>query len=144
MDGKENEKSKEKHIETISNLENYDDTNDKTASIQVAVRMRPFSPAEKLLNDDNEKNVRFRNNRVLVLHKNKNEVFQFDHCLDSSSSELFNYASQDVVFRKMGEPLLDYSLKGYNTCLFAYGQSGSGMYLIKYLFVVIFNKENWF
>ncbi|KAI2799311.1 cerebellar granular layer structural organization [Blomia tropicalis] len=126
MDGKENEKSKEKHIETISNLENYDDTNDKTASIQVAVRMRPFSPAEKLLNDDNEKNVRFRNNRVLVLHKNKNEVFQFDHCLDSSSSELFNYASQDVVFRKMGEPLLDYSLKGYNTCLFAYGQSGSG------------------
>eukprot|EP01061_Rhynchopus_euleeides_P013332 TRINITY_DN232_c0_g2_i5.p1 TRINITY_DN232_c0_g2~~TRINITY_DN232_c0_g2_i5.p1 ORF type:complete len:1444 (+),score=584.74 TRINITY_DN232_c0_g2_i5:69-4400(+) len=57
--------------------------------------------------------------------------FRFDHCLwsiegvpdQSGKNRFFNQAS---VYQEIGRLLLDHVFKGYNVCLFAYGQSGSG------------------
>lgn len=37
-----------------------------------------------------------------------------------------NYASQQYVYSKLGSMVLDNALKGFNCCLFAYGQTGAG------------------
>uniref|UniRef100_A0A670HV32 Kinesin family member 13B n=1 Tax=Podarcis muralis TaxID=64176 RepID=A0A670HV32_PODMU len=36
------------------------------------------------------------------------------------------YAGQDVVFKCLGENILQNAFEGYNACIFAYGQTGSG------------------
>uniref|UniRef100_A0A4W3ILQ6 Kinesin family member 13B n=1 Tax=Callorhinchus milii TaxID=7868 RepID=A0A4W3ILQ6_CALMI len=55
------------------------------------------------------------------------QIFAYDHCfwsIDESVTEKF--AGQDVVFKCLGEDLLQNAFKGYNACIFAYGQTGSG------------------
>lgn len=97
------------------------------SSIKVAVRMRPLSDNENSAQGEEIKDVVLKDNLIIIPHKK--ESFEFDYCFNSSNPELFNYASQEIVYRKMGEPLLDYAYQGYNVCLFAYGQSGSGKFL---------------
>uniref|UniRef100_A0A8C4Z7F5 Kinesin family member 13A n=1 Tax=Gadus morhua TaxID=8049 RepID=A0A8C4Z7F5_GADMO len=36
------------------------------------------------------------------------------------------YSGQEVVFKCLGEGILDNAFQGYNACIFAYGQTGSG------------------
>lgn len=36
------------------------------------------------------------------------------------------FAGQDMVYNELARPLLDDSFRGYNTCLFSYGPTGSG------------------
>ena len=99
---------------------------DQPSSIKVAVRMRPLANNEKTGSQKNGKitDVLIKDSKVMI--PSKKDLFEFDYCFDSSNRELFHYASQEVVYRKMGHPLLDYAFQGYNVCLFAYGQSGSG------------------
>ncbi|NXA54008.1 KI13B protein, partial [Nothocercus julius] len=55
------------------------------------------------------------------------QVFAYDHCfwsMDESVTE--KYAGQDVVFKCLGENILQNAFDGYNACIFAYGQTGSG------------------
>ncbi|XP_010215808.1 PREDICTED: kinesin-like protein KIF13B, partial [Tinamus guttatus] len=55
------------------------------------------------------------------------KVFAYDHCfwsMDESVTEKF--AGQDVVFKCLGENILQNAFDGYNACIFAYGQTGSG------------------
>ncbi|KFV49114.1 Kinesin-like KIF13B, partial [Tyto alba] len=55
------------------------------------------------------------------------QVFAYDHCfwsMDESVKE--KYAGQDVVFKCLGENILQNAFEGYNACIFAYGQTGSG------------------
>ncbi|KAG7276028.1 hypothetical protein CRUP_004425, partial [Coryphaenoides rupestris] len=55
------------------------------------------------------------------------DVFAFDHCfwtMDESNTP--KYAGQEVVFKCLGEGILDNAFQGYNACIFAYGQTGSG------------------
>eukprot|EP01060_Flectonema_neradi_P029691 TRINITY_DN4156_c0_g1_i1.p1 TRINITY_DN4156_c0_g1~~TRINITY_DN4156_c0_g1_i1.p1 ORF type:complete len:1040 (+),score=261.65 TRINITY_DN4156_c0_g1_i1:321-3122(+) len=58
------------------------------------------------------------------------EVFDFDKGLWSITPEQqpydFQYASQRTVFDEIGRPALDNAWKGFNTCIFAYGQTGAG------------------
>uniref|UniRef100_A0A8C3TS59 Kinesin family member 13B n=1 Tax=Catharus ustulatus TaxID=91951 RepID=A0A8C3TS59_CATUS len=57
----------------------------------------------------------------------KGDVFAYDHCfwsMDESVKE--KYAGQDVVFKCLGENILQNAFDGYNACIFAYGQTGSG------------------
>lgn len=96
------------------------------SSIKVAVRLRPLSDSEKTSEGHEAyKNILLKDNRVLI--PQKQDYFNFDYCFNSTNRDLFKYASQEVIYREIGEPLLDLAFKGYNTCLFAYGQSGSGM-----------------
>uniref|UniRef100_A0A803YB15 Kinesin family member 13A n=1 Tax=Meleagris gallopavo TaxID=9103 RepID=A0A803YB15_MELGA len=54
-------------------------------------------------------------------------VFAFDHCFWSmDESNTTKYAGQEMVFKCLGEGILEKAFQGYNACIFAYGQTGSG------------------
>ena len=48
--------------------------------------------------------------------------FTYDMAFSSVNLQQHSYASQAKVYAASAQPLLDGVLKGYNTCLFAYGQ----------------------
>ncbi|XP_069764421.1 kinesin-like protein KIF13A isoform X2 [Narcine bancroftii] len=55
------------------------------------------------------------------------KVFAFDYCFWSmDENNKAKYAGQEVVFKCLGEGILDNAFQGYNACIFAYGQTGSG------------------
>ena len=41
-------------------------------------------------------------------------------------SNTTKYAGQEVVFKCLGEGILEKAFQGYSACIFAYGQTGSG------------------
>ncbi|KAJ2835157.1 hypothetical protein GGI24_000026 [Coemansia furcata] len=59
--------------------------------------------------------------------KRRQRVYTFDHSFwtagDPSNT---TYASQEVVFKDIGQAVLKHALSGYHCCVFAYGQTGSG------------------
>ena len=130
-----------KNLELKLNYESGDSgvrtlTSDRTSnvslhksSVQIAVRVRPFIKQEKEISGYD---VVVRDKEVLVKHDNKREnpLFKFDYAFDSTKSDSFNFYDQEKVYCKIGRQVLDYSLEGYNTCLFAYGQSGSGKFFL--------------
>uniref|UniRef100_A0A8B9MP09 Kinesin family member 13A n=1 Tax=Accipiter nisus TaxID=211598 RepID=A0A8B9MP09_9AVES len=47
--------------------------------------------------------------------------------LRNSAADISNYGfGQEVVFKCLGEGILEKAFQGYNACIFAYGQTGSG------------------
>ena len=68
--------------------------------------------------------------------------FTFDHCFYSEFNsqeeeddgggggegrdEQELYQSQEEVFNTIGQPVVDWALDGYNSCVLAYGQTGAG------------------
>ncbi|XP_041797559.1 kinesin-like protein KIF13A isoform X9 [Chelmon rostratus] len=103
--------------------------------VKVAVRVRPMNRREIELNT---KCVVEMEDNQTVLHpppsnaKGENsrkqpKVFAFDHCFWSmDESNVPKYAGQEVVFKCLGEGILENAFQGYNACIFAYGQTGSG------------------
>ncbi|XP_018605926.1 kinesin-like protein KIF13A isoform X6 [Scleropages formosus] len=105
------------------------------SKVKVAVRVRPMNRREIELNT---KCVVEMEDNQTVLHpppsnaaKGENrkqpKVFAFDYCFWSmDESNITKYAGQEVVFKCLGEGILDNAFQGYNACIFAYGQTGSG------------------
>ncbi|XP_069074451.1 kinesin-like protein KIF13A isoform X3 [Pleurodeles waltl] len=103
--------------------------------VKVAVRLRPMNRREL---DLNTKCVVEMEGNQTVLHpppanakqpdnRKPPKVFAFDHCFWSmDESNTTKYAGQEVVFKCLGEGILDNAFQGYNACIFAYGQTGSG------------------
>ncbi|KAM6453883.1 kinesin-like protein KIF13A isoform 8-T8 [Liasis olivaceus] len=103
--------------------------------VKVAVRVRPMNRRELELNT--KCIVEMEGNQT-VLHpppsNNKQgesrklpKVFAFDYCFWSmDESNTAKYADQQVVFKCLGEGILEKAFQGYNACIFAYGQTGSG------------------
>eukprot|EP00759_Apiculatamorpha_spiralis_P004232 PhF_6_TR12567/c0_g1_i1/m.19706 len=102
-------------------------------SIQVAVRVRPF----------NSRELKFESRNVIimddagtleikivrqgkVMENEQPRKFNFDYCFWTHDQTTMTYASQTMVYEKLGTKILENSLQGYNSCLFAYGQTGSG------------------
>ncbi|XP_059805992.1 kinesin-like protein KIF1A isoform X4 [Hypanus sabinus] len=53
--------------------------------------------------------------------------FNFDYSYWSHTTPAdINYASQQQVYRDIGEEMLQHAFEGYNVCIFAYGQTGAG------------------
>ncbi|KAJ8574006.1 hypothetical protein K7X08_010517 [Anisodus acutangulus] len=86
---------------------------DLKGSIRVFCRIRPFSIAS-------QKSVEaLGSNEVHInLAENKSKIYSFDKVFHPSSS-------QGEVFSEI-EPIIKSSLDGYNACIFAYGQTGTG------------------
>ncbi|KAF0303278.1 StAR-related lipid transfer protein 9 [Amphibalanus amphitrite] len=60
-------------------------------------------------------------------HRARYHQFRLDHCFFSDPPEQWTADQQQVqVYAAVGRPLLEDVLAGYNCCLLAYGQSGSG------------------
>ncbi|XP_048457335.1 kinesin-like protein KIF13B [Rhincodon typus] len=105
------------------------------SNVKVAVRIRPLNRREIDLNTKCIIDV--EGNQTILSPANANlskgdarsqpKVFAYDHCfwsMDESIKE--KYAGQDIVFKCLGESLLQNAFQGYNACIFAYGQTGSG------------------
>uniref|UniRef100_A0A8C6QPG0 Kinesin family member 13A n=1 Tax=Nannospalax galili TaxID=1026970 RepID=A0A8C6QPG0_NANGA len=106
--------------------------------VKVAVRVRPMNRRELELNT---KCVVEMEGNQTVLHPPPSntkqgeslifcsfiQVFAFDYCFWSmDESNTTKYAGQEVVFKCLGEGILEKAFQGYNACIFAYGQTGSG------------------
>ncbi|CAJ0953608.1 unnamed protein product, partial [Ranitomeya imitator] len=109
------------HVTTVDDCHQAEN-----CAVTVAVRVRPFSGREM-----NEKaaQVVFMNGQETIVQypdSKQNHSFLYDFSFSSFEKTDLNYASQEKVYEKLAAPLLDWSLLGYNTCLFAYGQTGSG------------------
>lgn len=87
------------------------------ASIQVAVRIRPPNKRE----NDTDVITSTANNNVYLKNPEdkKKKTFGFDFTYDLNST-------QDDVFADVGNKVVENVFKGYNTCVFAYGQTGTG------------------
>uniref|UniRef100_A0A671LF42 Kinesin-like protein KIF13A n=1 Tax=Sinocyclocheilus anshuiensis TaxID=1608454 RepID=A0A671LF42_9TELE len=92
--------------------------------VKVAVRVRPMNRREIELST---KCVVEMEENQTILHPPPSNVFAFDHCFWSmDESNIPKYAGQEVVFKCLGEGILENAFQGYNACIFAYGQTGSG------------------
>lgn len=45
------------------------------------------------------------------------------------TSFFFSFVGQEVVFKCLGEGILEKAFQGYNACIFAYGQTGKSLLL---------------
>eukprot|EP00698_Gefionella_okellyi_P012000 TRINITY_DN3208_c0_g1_i1.p1 TRINITY_DN3208_c0_g1~~TRINITY_DN3208_c0_g1_i1.p1 ORF type:complete len:939 (+),score=213.43 TRINITY_DN3208_c0_g1_i1:46-2862(+) len=96
-------------------------------NVKVAVRMRPFNSREKDMKTT--ACVRMDGQQLVIWNPDKPDdtnEFGFDFCYDSMDSGSPSFASQDTVFRDLGTLFLESCWEGYNSTLFAYGQTGAG------------------
>ena len=84
-------------------------------SIRVMCRVRPLAPSE---GPAPVVNVTADGGEVMLAGKDGSKRFAFDFCFGPSSD-------QAAVFEEV-EPVVEQVLAGFNVCIFAYGQSGSG------------------
>ncbi|XP_069499709.1 kinesin-like protein KIF1C [Ambystoma mexicanum] len=99
------------------------------ASVKVAVRVRPFNSRET--NRDAKCVIQMQGNSTCISNpkqpKDPPKNFTFDYSYWShTSSEDPNFASQQQVYKDIGEEMLLHAFEGYNVCIFAYGQTGAG------------------
>uniref|UniRef100_A0AAY4DAZ2 Kinesin-like protein n=1 Tax=Denticeps clupeoides TaxID=299321 RepID=A0AAY4DAZ2_9TELE len=98
------------------------------ASVKVAVRVRPFNSRE--IGKESKCIIQMSGNTTTILNPKQpkdNKSFNFDYSYWSHTSpEDINYASQQQVYRDIGEEMLQHAFEGYNVCIFAYGQTGAG------------------
>lgn len=115
--------------------------------IQVAIRIRPFldrnAGERTILSVDpsvNEITVQLKPEEIRKnslkdspiastrdTASNKIRQYKFDYVLDSRGSEGdASFASQDTVYETIGARVVRCAMEGYNACLFAYGQTGTG------------------
>uniref|UniRef100_A0A3Q3S7K5 Kinesin family member 13A n=1 Tax=Mastacembelus armatus TaxID=205130 RepID=A0A3Q3S7K5_9TELE len=102
--------------------------------VKVAVRVRPMNRRETELNtkcvvdmEDNQTVLHPPPSNAKGENRKQPKVFAFDHCFWSmDESNIPKYAGQEVVFKCLGEGILENAFQGYNACIFAYGQTGSG------------------
>nr|CCC94840.1 unnamed protein product [Trypanosoma congolense IL3000] len=100
--------------------------------VTVCVRSRPLNEREKRLGSPIC--LQFQNGNMVSIYKssvpaggssdvsgdaNGARTFSFDRAFNSNDSQI-------AVYEYLGLPVLRASLNGFNTCVFAYGQSGSG------------------
>ncbi|XP_067682675.1 uncharacterized protein [Haliotis asinina] len=107
------------------------------STVRVAVRVRPLSGREKdkkahsivTASGDNISinNVKLEGVPEYGDSRERVKHFTFDYCYDSMGDpQQQGYASQEVVYQDLGTEVLQAALEGYNACLFAYGQTGTG------------------
>lgn len=90
---------------------------DLKGNIRVFCRIRPLIE-EKIVGNPKSVVALDSSNVILKLGENKSKRYSFDKVFDPGSS-------QDVVFSEV-EPVIKSAVDGYNACIFAYGQTGTG------------------
>ncbi|KAM4641485.1 kinesin-like protein KIF14 [Discoglossus pictus] len=113
--------------ETITLIRNSDEPlKEENSAVTVAVRVRPFNTREK--NEKAAQVVFMNGQETTVQHPDSKQThsFLYDFSFWSFEKLAPGFAGQQFVYEKLAAPLLEWSLLGYNTCLFAYGQTGSG------------------
>lgn len=99
---------------------------DQSECIRIGVRLRPLVPCEA----GQPQCLRVRDN-VIILESDGNgskapREFAFDYVMDSSDATSGSFVSQERCYQLMAEKMVEHSLQGFSTCLFCYGQTGTG------------------
>ncbi len=93
-------------------------------NIKVCIRVRPLNSRES--QEDPKSYIQTIPNQPSCLiffdqkdNKPESKVFNFDWVAGEEST-------QQDIFELIGKPMVDRCLEGYNCCIFAYGQTGTG------------------
>ncbi|KAJ8942952.1 hypothetical protein NQ314_009865 [Rhamnusium bicolor] len=101
------------------------------SSVKVAVRVRPFNNRErsrecKCIIQMSGNTTAITNPKADPNTKDAQKSFNFDYSYWSHEEADPAFSSQIVVYKDIGEEMLQHSFDGYNVCIFAYGQTGAG------------------
>ena len=88
---------------------------EEKSTVEVAVRIRPLNNRE--LNTDIITNI--KNNTIYIKNpdENKKKSFTYDYVYGSDSTQI-------SIYNEIGCKVVNNTFKGYNSCIFAYGQTG--------------------
>lgn len=113
-------------------------------SVKVAVRVRPFNGREKERNSTLCVRMTDKSTTLVNPENQQEKTFTFDYSYWSHDGERarddgYNesagpgcgtdgatYADQITVYKDLGQGVLNNAYEGFNSCLFAYGQTGAG------------------
>ncbi|CAL1684837.1 unnamed protein product [Lasius platythorax] len=101
------------------------------SSVKVAVRVRPFNHREisrqaQCIIDMTGSTTSIVNPKASPGSKEAVKSFNYDYSYFSMDPNDENYSSQLMVYKDIGEEMLEHAFEGYNVCIFAYGQTGAG------------------
>ncbi|KAL3272424.1 hypothetical protein HHI36_013906 [Cryptolaemus montrouzieri] len=101
------------------------------SSVKVAVRVRPFNNREisrdcKCIIKMGGNTTTITNPKLDAREKEGPKSFNFDYSYWSHNESDPEFSSQLLVYKDIGEEMLQHSFDGYNVCIFAYGQTGAG------------------
>ncbi|XP_054265654.1 kinesin-like protein unc-104 [Macrosteles quadrilineatus] len=101
------------------------------SSVKVAVRVRPFNNREvsresKCIIEMNGYTTTITNPKAPPNTKDAIKSFNYDYSYWSHDTTDSNFSSQIMVYKDIGEEMLEHAFEGYNVCIFAYGQTGAG------------------
>ncbi|CAH1116318.1 unnamed protein product [Phaedon cochleariae] len=101
------------------------------SSVKVAVRVRPFNNREitrecKCIIQMSGNTTAITNPKGEPNSKDAQKSFNFDYSYWSHDESDPCFSSQLLVYKDIGEEMLQHSFDGYNVCIFAYGQTGAG------------------
>ncbi|KAJ8714932.1 hypothetical protein PYW08_004913 [Mythimna loreyi] len=101
------------------------------SSVKVAVRVRPFNSRE--IARDCKCIIEMTGNTTVIVNpkappgsKDGAKSFNFDFSYWSHNPNDPEFSSQIMVYKDIGEEMLQHAFDGYNICIFAYGQTGAG------------------
>ncbi|CAB3253143.1 unnamed protein product [Arctia plantaginis] len=101
------------------------------SSVKVAVRVRPFNSREiardcKCIIEMSGNTTVITNPKAPPGSKDGAKSFNFDFSYWSHNPSDAQFSSQIMVYKDIGEEMLQHAFDGYNICIFAYGQTGAG------------------
>ncbi|RZF34007.1 hypothetical protein LSTR_LSTR012352 [Laodelphax striatellus] len=101
------------------------------SSVKVAVRVRPFNNREicresKCIIEMSGYTTSITNPKAPPGTKEAVKSFNYDYSYWSHDDTDENFSSQIMVYKDIGEEMLEHAFEGYNVCIFAYGQTGAG------------------
>ncbi|XP_070069517.1 kinesin-like protein unc-104 isoform X1 [Drosophila takahashii] len=101
------------------------------SSVKVAVRVRPFNSREiaresKCIIEMAGATTAITNPKVPPNTSDSVKRFNFDYSYWSHDHHDADFSTQEMVYKDIGEEMLQHSFDGYNVCIFAYGQTGAG------------------
>ncbi|XP_046819717.1 kinesin-like protein unc-104 isoform X1 [Vespa crabro] len=101
------------------------------SSVKVAVRVRPFNNREisreaQCIIEMSGSTTSIVNPKAPAGSKDAIKSFNYDYSYFSMDPSDSNYSSQIMVYKDIGEEMLEHAFEGYNVCIFAYGQTGAG------------------
>jgi len=95
--------------------------------VTVGVRIRPLLEREKAQRGGHSAWIEPPNKVILQDPQSKQgRALECDFAFDSTDPTCKNYADQKVVYEAIGSKIVSQTLAGYNSCLLAYGQTGTG------------------
>jgi kinesin family member 6/9 len=97
-------------------------------SIPIYLRIRPSNnPTNTAKTDLSTHSIQFDLNSLIQTSENSNTVNNTKTMYSYQFNKIYGMdADQDDLFVTLGQPIIDSGFEGFNGCLFAYGQSGSG------------------